>query len=155
MSSSLLPTGLNYLPPTPQLEATETAYVKQVDNTILVNTGSAGQHCYGETRASYAQVVWQNGRWHAETIYLNYDMAATERAFYQSGFMNETGPIAHLIFQEWKTAQTILPDWRNQYMQAVLGNEIDLETSVINTLAKYGLNGLTPRSAPTSKKYRL
>ncbi len=122
------------------------AYIKQIDETILVNTGSAGQHCYGETRASYAQIIWENGRWHATIIRLNYDMAATERDFYQSGFMDETGPVAHLIFHEWKTGQTILLDWRAQYLQAILNQEIDLETSVINTLAQYGLNGLVPRS---------
>ena len=116
------------------------AYIKQIDETILVNTGSAGQHCYGEIRASYAQVIWQNGRWQAEIIRLNYDMAATERDFYQSGFLDETGPIAHLIFQEWKTGQVILPYWRDCYMQAVLNNEIDLKTSVTNTLTKFGIN---------------
>lgn len=121
------------------------AYIKQIDETLLVNTGSAGQHCYGDTRASYAQIRWQNGRWHADIIRLPYDMTATERDFYQSGFMEETGPIAHLIFHEWKTGQVILPDWRVNFMQAVLDGDIDLETSVINTLAKFGLNGLTPR----------
>lgn len=116
------------------------AYIKQIDETILVNTGSAGQHCYGETRASYAQVIWRNGRWRAKIIRLNYDMAATERDFYQSGFLDETGPIAHLIFHEWKTGQVILPDWREHYLQAVLVGKIDLEASVIKTLSKYGID---------------
>jgi predicted phosphodiesterase len=123
------------------------AYTKQIDETILVNTGSAGQHCYGDTRASYAQITWRNGRWHANIIRLNYDRATTERDFYQSGFMDETGPVAHLIFHEWRTAQTILPDWRVHFMQAVLADEINLETSILNTLSKYGINDLTPRSS--------
>lgn len=116
------------------------AYIKQIDETFLVNTGSAGNHCYEETRASYAQVVWQNGRWHAKLIYLTYDMAATERDFYESGFLDETGPVAHLIFHEWKTGHVILPDWREHYLQAVLGGDIGLETSVIETLAKFGID---------------
>ncbi|MBE2220743.1 MAG: metallophosphoesterase family protein [Anaerolineae bacterium] len=116
------------------------AYIKQIDETILVNTGSAGQHCYGDIRASYAQVVWENGRWHAQIIRLNYDMAATERDFYQSGFLDETGPIAHLMFHEWKTGQVILPDWRENYLQAVLDGDIGLETSVIKTLSKFGID---------------
>jgi len=116
------------------------AYLKQIDDTILVNTGSAGQHCWGETRTSYAQITWKNGRWHAEIIRLTYDMVATERDYYQSGFMDETGPIAHLIFNEWKTGHAILPSWRNCYMQAVLAGEISLETSVNKTLNKYGIS---------------
>ncbi len=116
------------------------AYIKQIDETLLVNTGSAGQHCYGETRASYAQVVWQNGRWQAKIIRLDYDMAATERDFHQSGFLDETGPIAHLIFHEWKTGLVILPDWRENYLQAVLNDDTDLETSVIKTLSKFGID---------------
>jgi len=116
------------------------AYTKQIGETLLVNSGSAGQHCWGDTRASYAQVTWQNGRWHAKIIRLTYDMVATERDYYQSGFMDETGPIAHLIFQEWKTGQVILPDWRDCYMQAVLTGEISLETSVYRTLNKYGIS---------------
>jgi predicted phosphodiesterase len=116
------------------------AYIKQIDETLLVNTGSAGQHNYGDTRASYAQVVWENGRWHAKIIRLNYDRAATERAFYESGFMDETGPLAYLLFYEWKTAQRILDDWRDHYMQSFLAGSISLETSVINTLSKYGID---------------
>jgi len=111
------------------------AYTRRLDETLIVNTGSAGQHCYGDTRASYAQVVWRNGVWRAEIIRLPYDMAATERAYFDSGFMEETGPMAQLIFREWKTAVPLLPAWRSQYFQAVLSGEIELEASVQAFLA--------------------
>ena len=117
------------------------AHIRQIGETILVNTGSAGQHCYGETRASYAQVVWQNGRWHAKIIRLDYDRSATERDFYQSGFLDETGPIAYLIFHEWKTGEPILNRyWKVHFMQAVLSGDISLENSVIKTLNQYGID---------------
>lgn len=106
------------------------AYIRTVGNTLIVNSGSAGQHNAYDTRATYAQLVWQNGRWQAKIIRLNYDMAATERAYYDSGFMDETGPVAKLMFYEWKTAAPLLPLWRNQYQDAVLSGAISLESSV-------------------------
>lgn len=106
------------------------AYTRQLDETLIVNSGSAGHHNSYDTRATYAQVVWQNGRWQAEIIRLTYDMAATERAYYHSGFMEETGPVANLIFYEWKTAVPLLPIWRAQYQDAVLSDTISLESSV-------------------------
>ena len=57
-------------------------------------------------------------------------MAATERAYYHSGFMEETGPVANLIFHEWKTAVPLLAMWRIQYQDAVLSGTISLESSV-------------------------
>ncbi|MCP4427104.1 MAG: metallophosphoesterase family protein, partial [Chloroflexi bacterium] len=55
------------------------AFIRQVDETLVVNSGSAGQHCYGETRASYAQVTWRQGRWQAQLVHLDYDMVQTDR----------------------------------------------------------------------------
>ncbi|MGB4870484.1 MAG: hypothetical protein WBP47_10550, partial [Candidatus Promineifilaceae bacterium] len=67
------------------------------------------------------------------------DRAATERAFFASGFMDETGPVAHLVFQEWKTAVPLLPPWRQQYMNAVIHGDISLEQSVADFLRQCGL----------------
>jgi predicted phosphodiesterase len=106
------------------------AYIRKVGDTLIVNSGSAGHHNAYDTRATYAQLSWQNGRWQAEIIRLPYDMAKTERAYYESGFMDETGPVAQLIFYEWKTAVPLLPMWRSKYMDAVLAGEISLESSV-------------------------
>ena len=115
------------------------AYMRMIDGTLLVNCGSAGQHGYGETRATYAQIEWQDGAWQADIIRLPYDMAETERAYYESGFMDETGPVARLIFYEWKTALLLLPLWRNEYQDAVLDGAISLETSVTQFLQKHGI----------------
>lgn len=113
------------------------SYIRPIQSTLLVNCGSAGQHGGHDPRATYAQLTWQNGRWQAAIIRLNYDMAATERAFYESGFMDETGPIARVVFYEWKTAVALLPMWRAQYMDAVLSGEISLESSVHKFLESY------------------
>ena len=115
------------------------AYTRQINGTLLVNSGSAGQMCDGDTRASYAQIVWRKGQWRAEIVRLPYDTAATERAFLTSGFMDETGPVAQLIFHEWRTAVSFLTPWRAAYMTAVLSGDISLEQSVAEFLQKQGV----------------
>jgi len=111
------------------------AYTRHVNGTLLVNSGSAGQLCDGrDTRATYAQVTWHKGEWRAKIIRLPYDRAVTDRAFFASGFMDETGPIARLIYREWKTAVPLLPTWRVAYMTAVLNGDIPLAQSVSNFL---------------------
>ncbi|MCA9872623.1 MAG: metallophosphoesterase family protein [Anaerolineales bacterium] len=116
------------------------AYTRQVNGTLLVNTGSAGQLCDGDSRASYAQVTWQKGQWHAKIVRLPYDWAATDRAFHDSGFLAETGPVAWLIYLEWKTAVPLLPAWRAAYFDAVVAGHIPLERSVTDFLHKHGLS---------------
>ena len=114
-------------------------FVRQVDETLVVNSGSAGSQCYGDTRASYAQIEWQHGQWQARIIQLPYDRAQTRRDFHSSGFMTETGPVAQLIFQEWRTARLLVPPWIQQYQQYVLAGEIKLETAVAQFLEQAGL----------------
>ena len=117
------------------------AYTWQVGKTLVVNSGSVGQLCFGDTRASYAQVVWQAGQWRAKIMRLTYDRTATQRAFFASGFMTETGPIAQIIFHEWRTAVPLLPPWRARYETAVLSGHITLEASVQALLRQWGMVG--------------
>ena len=116
------------------------AYIRQVNGALLVNTGSAGQLCDGDTRASYARVVWRQGQWRAQIVHVPYDRAETERAFFASGFMDETGPMARIIFYEWQTAVPLLPLWRATYMTAVLAGTITLERSVSDFLQQHDLS---------------
>ena len=115
------------------------AYVRQVNGTLVVNSGSAGQSGDGDTRASYAQVVWHKGEWRARIVRLPYDRAATERAFHDSGFLAETGPIEQLIYLEWKTAVPLLPTWRTEYLDGVLAGQLSLEASVADFLRRHDL----------------
>lgn len=119
--------------PAPALFATahiHHAFIRRVDETLIVNSGSAGQLCYGDTRASYAQIVWQNGRWRAKIIYLDYDMVQTARDFHESGFLDGAGPVARIIYHEWRTGRSLVPRWLSLYRPAVVAGEIDLETAV-------------------------
>ncbi len=112
------------------------AFIRQVDETLVVNSGSAGQLCYGDTRASYAQIVWRSGQWQAQLIHLEYDMAQTDRDFHASGFLEGAGPVARIIYEEWRTGRSLVPRWLSLYRPAVLAGEVDLETAVAQYLAR-------------------
>lgn len=114
---------------------THQSFIRRVGDTLVVNAGSAGQHGYGETRATYAQLTWRQGVWRAEIVYVPYDMAQTERDFHESGYLAEAGAVARLIFHEWRLAAPILYDWIRQYQSGVLAGEVALDASVATFLA--------------------
>lgn len=119
--------------PAPALFATahiHHAFTRKIDQTLIVNSGSAGQLCFGDKRASYAQIVWRNGRWQVKLIHLPYDTEETERDFHQSGFLEEAGPVAQIIYHEWRSCRSLVPRWLSQFQPRVLAGEIDLETAV-------------------------
>lgn len=114
-------------------------FVCQVDETLLVNSGSVGTPADGDPRASYAQIVWQNGRWTAEVIRVAYHREATHQAYITSGFLAEAGVIGWLSFYEWQQASSVIPGWIRRYFDPVLAGEIMLETAVTNYLTELGL----------------
>jgi len=98
--------------------------IRPFQGCAIVNTGSAGSPFDGDERASYAQLVFRNGRWECSIVRLTYNRALTERAYHESGFLEEGGPIAHLIHAEWKQATSLMPRWRQQYLVAIRQGEI-------------------------------
>jgi predicted phosphodiesterase len=104
--------------------------VRQIDGTLVVNTGAAGLPFDGDRRASYAQLTWQQGKWNAKVIRLDYDRQQTEQDFYQSGFMTESGALAPLILNEFHTARSRIYQWAEKYEAAVLAGEMTIEKSV-------------------------
>lgn len=113
--------------------------VRQLDQTLIVRSGSVGSPRDGDVRASYAQLIWRNGRWHPEIIRVPYDRAHTERDYHTLGYLAEGGPMAHLIYHEWRTALPVLSPWQRQYEKAVMAGEIALETAVSAYFAATGL----------------
>jgi putative phosphoesterase len=104
--------------------------VRRIDGTLVVNVGAAGLPFDGDIRASYGQMIWQQGKWQAEIIRLDYDRPQTERDFFESGFMADAGALAPLIMDEFHTAQSRLYQWTEKYQAQVLAGEITLEESV-------------------------
>jgi hypothetical protein len=96
----------------------------------IINVGSVGSPFDGDTRASYGRLEYRNSGWHSEIVRLSYDRAATERAFRDSGFLDQGGPLALIIFEEWNRARMLIRFWSAQYQEAVLAGEIELQWSV-------------------------
>jgi predicted phosphodiesterase len=104
--------------------------IRQVDKTLVVNVGSVGMPFDGDRRASYAQLTWENGRWQAAIIRLDYDWAAVERDFFEAGFMTGAGDLARIMLVEFQQARPYLHRWIHQHEARVLAGELSLAESV-------------------------
>lgn len=96
----------------------------------VVNVGSVGSPFDRDERAAYGRFEFRNGGWRTELVRLPYDRAATDRAFEDSGFIDGGGPLARIIYEEWKRADLLIRFWGQRYQAAVLAGEISLEASV-------------------------
>lgn len=114
-------------------------FVRVVDQTIVVNSGSVGSPSDGDVRPSYARIHWQDGVWSAEIARVPYDREQALDAFRHSGFMEGAGPMAWLVYHEWRAAEIFVTPWRQQYEAAVLDGQIDMETAVAEFLRAYHL----------------
>ncbi len=110
--------------------------IRQLDQTLVVNVGSAGLPFDGDDRVGYAQLIWQRGQWQAEIIRLSYDKAQNERDFYESGFMTKSGPLAPLVLNELQRARPNLYRWVVEYEKKVLTGELTAEAAVQEYLSK-------------------
>ncbi|MEM7112096.1 MAG: metallophosphoesterase family protein [Chloroflexota bacterium] len=113
--------------------------LRQVGGTCIARSGSVGSPRDGDWRGSYLQISWQQTKWHVEVLRIPYDRDATDRDYHQIGYLAEGGPVAQLIYHEWKTALPVLAPWQRQYQEAVLAGEIGLETAVNRYLQANGL----------------
>ncbi len=108
--------------------------VRTIDATLVVNAGSAGLPFDHDVRASYAQLVWQAG-WQATIARVEYDREQTARDYITTGFMHDSGPIAALIYDEFRTAHPRLSRWIARYKDAVSAGQLTPAESVRDYLA--------------------
>ena len=111
-------------------------FTRWIDNTLVVNVGSVGLPFDGDQRAAYAQVTWQADQWQAEIIRLDYDWHQTEQDFFETGFLEDGGPLVELILDELRIARPHLFRWTQQYEQDVLAGTITIDETVPVFLAK-------------------
>ncbi|MCA9900370.1 MAG: metallophosphoesterase family protein [Ardenticatenaceae bacterium] len=114
-------------------------FVRQVRQTLVVNSGSVGTPIGGDWRASYAQITWQQRSWAANIVRLAYDRGQTRQQYATSGFLAEAGPVGWLVFHEWEQATGVVYPWLAEYYEAVVAGEIELETAVTRYLTRQGL----------------
>lgn len=114
--------------------------IRQVDETLVVNTGSAGAPFDLDWRPSYGRFTWDPQQsWQAEIVRVEYDRALIERDYVRSGFLQEGGPLAQLMLIELRKARGLIYHWSSQYEKAVAGGEISLEESVKRVLREKGI----------------
>ncbi len=101
----------------------------------IVNVGSAGSPFDGDPRASYAQLTFAKNRWNTEIIRLEYDRDTADKDYHLSGFLEEGGAMATLIYAEWKQATSLMPGWRKAYFEKLKNGELTLQESVDSFLA--------------------
>lgn len=118
---------------------THRPFVCTVDGCLVVNAGAVGLPFDGDPRASYAQLVWHQGRWHARVIRVPYDREATYRAFFESGYLEEAGPLAWLVLAELCFARSQLYQWTCRYQEPVLRGELTVAEAVDRFLQEEGL----------------
>lgn len=116
---------------------THRALQRQCGNLQIVNTGSVGSPFDGDTRASYGQLEFRRDRWYTRIVRLEYDRTQTARDFRDSGFLTDGGPLAPLIFEEWRLARMMINDWNNTYRPAVLAGMIEADQAVNEFLRQH------------------
>jgi len=109
--------------------------IRSIDDTLVINVGSAGLPFDGDPRPSYARLEWRRDRWQAQIIRLDYDRQQAERDFFETDFFEGSGPIADLILDELRTAQSRLFQWTAQYYDLLIAGEITMEQSTREFLA--------------------
>jgi len=103
---------------------------RQLGATRILNVGSVGSPFDGDVRLSYGRLELRRGEWQTCIERLPYDRARTERDFEDEGFLDQGGPLARIIFEEWRRAQSLMPSWHRRYGQAVRYGEIALDRAV-------------------------
>ena len=101
----------------------------------ILNVGSVGSPFDGDIRSSYARIERHNSGWRAEIVRLPYDRTRAERDFHQSGFLEQGGPLAGFIFEEWRRARLMMPEFKRRYFRSVLRGELTLDHAVRDFLA--------------------
>jgi len=104
--------------------------IRSLNGTLIVNAGSVGLPFDGDTRATYAQIVYKNGRWQAEIIRLLYNLHLAEKDFYDYGFINDGGPLVDLILLELRTGMGQLYQWVSKYNHSIKKGEITVREAV-------------------------
>jgi predicted phosphodiesterase len=118
---------------------THRVHTRRVAGTDVVNVGSVGSPFDDDPRGSLGLFTFTHGAWCWEIRRFDYDRAAAARRFEDSGFLDQGGPLARIIFAEWRQARPILAYWRREYEAAVMAGELDLRWSVDRFMRDQGL----------------
>jgi predicted phosphodiesterase len=109
--------------------------IRDIDQTLVVNTGSVGSPFDLDWRPSYGRFSWDaDTAWQAEIRRVPYDRQLIERDYTRSGFLVDGGPLAQIMLVELRRSRGLIYHWATQYEQKVINEEISLEESVKRVL---------------------
>lgn len=109
--------------------------IREIDQTLVVNTGSVGSPFDLDWRPSYGRFTWHAEEgWQADIVRVAYDRHLAERDFVRSGFLEDGGPLAQIMLVELRRSRGLIYHWATQYEQKVINEEISLEESVKRVL---------------------
>lgn len=114
-------------------------FVRRVASTLIVNAGSVGTPADGDLRASYARVVWDAGRWHAEIARIPYNRERAGKDYYAVDYFRQVGAMGRLVYEEWRQARYLFRAWIPAYYERVMAGEIELDEAVDEYLAGEGI----------------
>jgi predicted phosphodiesterase len=101
-----------------------------LNGVLVINAGSVGLPFDHDARLAYAQLTWQEGNWRARIIRLAYDLKRAERDFYDTGYLENAGPLTQLVKIELKTASSHLYNWAIEFQEPALKGNISVGESV-------------------------
>ncbi len=114
---------------------THQTLIREIDQTLVVNTGSVGSPFDLDWRPSYGRFTWDAGvGWQAEIARVPYDRRLIEDDYVTSGFLQDGGPLAQIMLVEMRRSRGLIYHWAGQYEQKVINEEISLEESVKKVL---------------------
>ncbi len=122
---------------------THIPFVRQVDETLVVNVGSVGAPFDGDWRPSYGRFQWQPSGWQADIVRLHYNQKEVEQDYVESGFLDEAGPFAQLMLVELRIARGLIFRWIRRYQEQLLAGTVDMESSVRHLLQDEALRPYT------------
>lgn len=124
---------------------THRPFIRNIGKTLVVNAGSVGLPFDADPRSSYAQLTYTRGEWNAKIIRLKYDYIAAENDFYQTGYIEEAGPLSKLVLLELIYAKSQLYNWARLYQAQALTGELSMQESVDKYIGRQGLSEDTLR----------
>lgn len=111
--------------------------IRQIDQTLVINVGSAGLPFDGDPRPSYAQLTWEPSGWQAQIVRVEYNLRAAVRDFFTTGFYEQAGPLTRLMLVELVNARSLLFSWVEDYRSAVLAGQISVAQAVQQFTQRY------------------
>lgn len=102
----------------------------RVDETLVVNVGSVGLPFDGDPRTGYVQLTHDGESWKSELVRLEYDRDAADRDFETTGYLEHGGPLAVLVREELRQAESRLFQWVERYFRRVTARELTVVESV-------------------------